>query len=115
MQTGVSPDEIALRFHNAFVEAVVTAAQLFRALYGISLVALSGGVFLNRYLMEHVVPLLAAEGFNVALNREVPPSDGCISLGQAVVACATAKQVAAGDVCVPETADNQGEMPSYNE
>ena len=115
LQTGVSPDEIALRFHNAFVEAVVTAAQLFRALYGISLVALSGGVFLNRYLMEHVVPLLAAEGFNVALNREVPPSDGCISLGQAVVACATAKQVAAGDVCVPETADNQGEMPSYNE
>ena len=115
LQAGVCPDEIALCFHNAFVEAMVTAAQIFRALYDISLVALSGGVFLNRYLMEHVVPLLAAEGFNVALNREVPPSDGCISLGQAVVACATAKQAAAADAGSPETADNQGEMPSYNE
>ena len=95
MQAGVSPDEIALLFHNAFVELMVNAAQIFRALYGISTVALSGGVFLNRYLTERVVPALAEAGFTVALNREIPPSDGCISLGQAVVACATSKQVAA--------------------
>ena len=92
MQAGVCADEIALRFHNAFVELIVNASQLFRALYDISVVALSGGVFLNRYLMEHAVPALVDAGFTVALNREVPPSDGCISLGQAVIACATNKQ-----------------------
>lgn len=92
MQAGVCADEIALRFHNAFIELIVNASQLFRALYDISVVALSGGVFLNRYLMEHAVPALVDAGFTVALNREVPPSDGCISLGQAVIACATNKQ-----------------------
>lgn len=94
MQAGVCADEIALRFHNAFVELIVNASQLFRALYDISVVALSGGVFLNRYIMEHAVPALVDAGFTVALNREVPPSDGCISLGQAVIACATSKQMA---------------------
>ena len=94
MQAGVCADEIALRFHNAFVELIVNASQLFRALYDIPVVALSGGVFLNRYIMEHAVPALVDAGFTVALNREVPPSDGCISLGQAVIACATSKQMA---------------------
>ena len=93
-QAGVCADEIALRFHNAFVELIANASQLFRALYDISVVALSGGVFLNRYIMEHAVPALVDAGFTVALNREVPPSDGCISLGQAMIACATSKQMA---------------------
>ena len=94
LQAGVRADEVALRFHNAFVELIVNASQLFRALYDIPVVALSGGVFLNRYIMEHAVSALVDAGFTVALNREVPPSDGCISLGQAVIACATNKQMA---------------------
>ena len=51
------------------------------AVYGIATVALSGGVFMNRYLVEHALaalePLL---GFTVAVNRDLPPNDGCISL-----------------------------------
>ena len=35
-----------------------------------------------------VVPALQGNGFTVALNRDLPPSDGCISYGQAVVAWA---------------------------
>lgn len=79
---------IARRFHDAFVNAIVMAAQLVQSLYGITTVALSGGVFLNRYLLEHAVPALQGSGFTVALNRDLPPSDGCISYGQAVVAWA---------------------------
>ena len=97
VQAGVSAQDIALRFHKAFVELIVNAAQVFRALYDISTVALSGGVFLNRYLTEHVVPALVNQGFTVALNKEVPPGDGCISLGQAVIACATSKQSTQGE------------------
>ena len=77
---------IARRFHNAFVQVIVDAAQLVRGVYGISTVALSGGVFMNRYLMEHALAALEEAGFTVAVNRDLPPNDGCISFGQAVVA-----------------------------
>ena len=86
--SGVPVATIARRFHDAFVNAIVMAAQLVQSLYGITTVALSGGVFLNRYLLEHAVPALQGNGFTVALNRDLPPSDGCISCGQAVVAWA---------------------------
>ncbi|WP_139651292.1 carbamoyltransferase HypF [Raoultibacter phocaeensis] len=82
---GVPRALIAQRFHDAFVMAIVQGARLIRATYGIDVIALSGGVFLNRYLMEHAIPALTEQGFTVAVNRDLPPSDGCISFGQAVV------------------------------
>ena len=96
---GVPVSVIARRFHDAFVQAVVTAAELARALYGIKAVALSGGVFMNRYLVEHALAALEAAGFTVAVNRDLPPNDGCVSFGQAVVAWAANEEgVAEGDV-----------------
>jgi hydrogenase maturation protein HypF len=47
---------------------------------------LSGGVFQNRYLTERVMGLLSQEGFEVLVHRQVPPNDGGLSLGQAVIA-----------------------------
>ena len=88
---GVPVPVMARRFHDAFVRAAVMAAQLVESLYGITTVALSGGVFLNRYLIEHAAEALQNAGFTVALNRDLPPSDGCISYGQAVVAWAANK------------------------
>lgn len=88
MTAGVPVPVIARRFHEAFVSAMVMAAELVRALYGITTVCLSGGVFMNRYLVEHVLPALAEAGFTAAINRDLPPNDGCISLGQSVVAWA---------------------------
>jgi hydrogenase maturation protein HypF len=86
---GVSAGEISLRFHNAIVEAIVQVSELVRALYGIDLVTLSGGCFMNRYLVEQATVRLGAAGFTVALNASLPPNDGCISYGQAVVASAS--------------------------
>ncbi|OUO86558.1 hydrogenase maturation protein HypF [Gordonibacter sp. An230] len=89
---------IARRFHDAFVQAIVTAAELVRAMYGIETVVLSGGVFMNRYLLEHSLVALEAAGFTVAINRDLPPNDGCISFGQAVVAwAANGEGVVKGD------------------
>ncbi|MEC4293830.1 carbamoyltransferase HypF [Adlercreutzia shanghongiae] len=85
VEAGVPVSIIARRFHDAFVSAIVMAAELVRALYGISMVALSGGVFMNRYIVEHVLPALSEAGFTAAINRDLPPNDGCISFGQAVV------------------------------
>ena len=85
---GVPVGVIARRFHDAFVQAIADVAELCRALYGIGTVALSGGVFMNRYLIEHALEALERAGFTVAVNRELPPNDGCVSYGQAVVAWA---------------------------
>ncbi len=92
LAAGVAVPIIAQRFHDAIVRAVVLSAQLVAAAYGIRTVVLSGGVFMNRYLMECALDALQREGFTVAINRDLPPNDGCISLGQAVVARASAAQ-----------------------
>ena len=85
---GVPVHVIARRFHDAFVEGAVMAAQLVERMYGIRTVTLSGGVFMNRYLVENAVRRLIDAGFSVALNRELPPNDASVSFGQAVVALA---------------------------
>ena len=89
LQLGVPVGAIALRFHDAIVGAVVQAAELVRAVYDINLVALSGGCFMNRYLFEESARALGERGFTVAVNGNLPPNDGCVSYGQAVVASAS--------------------------
>lgn len=86
---GVSAGTISARFHEGVVGALVQVAELVRGLYGITLVALSGGCFMNRYLVERTVAELRARGFTVALNGNLPPNDGCVSYGQAVAASAS--------------------------
>jgi len=89
LAAGVPVPAISLRFHQAMVGAIVQVAELVRAMYGIQLVALSGGCFMNRFLLEESSRLLGERGFTVAVNGNLPPNDGCISFGQAVVAAAS--------------------------
>ena len=49
---------------------------------------LSGGVFQNRLLLELCTAQLEARGLRVLIAERVPPNDGGISSGQAVVAAA---------------------------
>ncbi|MXW88951.1 MAG: hypothetical protein F4Z54_05325, partial [Acidimicrobiaceae bacterium] len=56
---------------------------------GLSAVALSGGVFQNRRLVELLLPDLEKAGFEVLRHRQVPPNDGGIALGQAAIGRAT--------------------------
>ena len=53
---------------------------------GLNTVALSGGVFCNRYLANRLINLLKENDFSVLFNRLVPSNDGGISLGQAAIA-----------------------------
>ncbi|MFE9955130.1 carbamoyltransferase HypF [Micromonospora sp. NPDC005299] len=86
--SGVDPGRIAARFHHGLADAVVRAAEAVRERTGLASVALSGGVFQNVLLLDRVVGGLEAEGFRVLVHSRVPPNDGGISLGQAVVAAA---------------------------
>ncbi|GIV98151.1 MAG: hypothetical protein KatS3mg057_2808 [Herpetosiphonaceae bacterium] len=79
---------VALRFHHSVAELLAACCLAVSRRIGIRHVALSGGVFQNRLLLERLVARLAALDFEVYVNRRVPPNDGGLSLGQAAVAAA---------------------------
>ena len=86
---GQSPALIAAAFHRWVADAAVAASRQARESTGLSAVALSGGVFQNRRLVELLVPDLEKAGFEVLRHRQVPPNDGGIALGQAAIGRAT--------------------------
>jgi hydrogenase maturation protein HypF len=77
---------ISAAFHNTVAEIIVEVCRRLRSSDRIDRVCLSGGTFQNVYVVERAVASLRATGFEVFLHAHVPPNDGGISLGQAVVA-----------------------------
>ena len=77
---------IAQRFHMTIADMIVAVCERLRTDRGINVVALSGGVFQNRLLTALTLSQLAASGLEVLYHHQVPPNDGGISLGQAVMA-----------------------------
>jgi hydrogenase maturation protein HypF len=96
-QNGVSAPNIARRFHQTVAEMAVAAAQAVRAqteaaAKRVDQVALSGGVWQNRLLLEMTVPLLEQAGFEVLLHHSVPANDGGLAYGQVAVAAARLRE-----------------------
>jgi hydrogenase maturation protein HypF len=86
LRRGEGKGTVAGKFHATLTRAIVDAcAGLSRAL-DLKTVALSGGVFQNRILLESVRQKLLDMGLNPLSNQTVPVNDGGISLGQAWVA-----------------------------
>jgi hydrogenase maturation protein HypF len=77
---------ISAAFHNTVAAIVVEVCIRLKAAEGIDRVCLSGGTFQNVYLVERTAASLGDNGFEVFLHSQVPPNDGGISLGQAVIA-----------------------------
>jgi len=77
---------LALGFHVAIAEMVERVCGALCERFGVRDVALSGGVFQNRLLTELCLAQLRARGLNGFVNRQVPPGDGGICLGQAFIA-----------------------------
>jgi len=77
---------ISAVFHNTTAAIIVEVCRRLRASDRIGRVCLSGGTFQNVYLVERAEAQLRAAGFEVFLHSRVPPNDGGISLGQAVIA-----------------------------
>jgi len=86
LSEGVPRELISARFHNTIAETIRETSLRLRKIYDISRIALSGGVFQNFYLLRKTREKLHEAGFTVYQNRLVPPNDGGISLGQAVIA-----------------------------
>ncbi|WP_030147053.1 carbamoyltransferase HypF [Streptomyces sp. NRRL S-455] len=86
LRHGTPAPVLAARFHRAVARAVAEICGRARRDTGLSVVALSGGVFANALLEEECARLLSRDGFAVLRHGEVPPNDGGLSLGQLVVA-----------------------------
>ncbi len=86
LQDRVTVGEMAYRFHVTVAEMMQVVCERIARETGLRTVALSGGCFQNRLLLESVVPRLRGVGLRVLLHRQVPCNDGGISLGQAVIA-----------------------------
>ena len=76
------PALASAKFHNGLVEWILEVARA----AGVPQVVMSGGVFQNRYLVDRAVSRLEASGFAVHTHQRVPPNDGGLALGQAVLA-----------------------------
>ena len=92
VQMKVSVSLMAAKFHNTLVEVIVEVCRRLRETDRLNLVCLGGGTFQNAYLLERVIPMLRARGFEVYLNSEVPINDGGIAFGQAAVANAIVRR-----------------------
>lgn len=93
IEAGAPADKLALDFHIAIARASACIASEICAREGIDTVALSGGVFMNRLLLQLLTRELKDAGLAVLVPHAVPVNDGCISYGQAAVARARLAQV----------------------
>lgn len=94
IRTGVPAGKLALDFHVAVARSSARIASDICVHEGIDTVALSGGVFMNRLLLQLLTRELKSAGLTVLVPQTVPVNDGCIAYGQAAVARARLAQIA---------------------
>lgn len=94
IEAGISVNRLALDFHIAIAHSSSRIAREICAREGLDTVALSGGVFMNRLLLQLLTRKLKDAGLTVLIPQTVPVNDGCIAYGQAAIARARLAQTA---------------------
>ena len=73
---GENSNQLALHFHRRLAGMIVSACEKAREETGINTVALSGGVYQNKLLLDYSVTMLEERGFHVLRHHLLPPNDG---------------------------------------
>ena len=94
IRTGVPAGKLALDFHVTIARASARIASEICVREDLDTVALSGGVFMNRLLLQLLTHELKDAGLAVLVPHAVPANDGCIAYGQAAIARARLAQTA---------------------
>lgn len=94
IEAGAPANRLALDFHVGIARSSARIASDICVHEGIDTVALSGGVFMNRLLLQLLARELKSAGLTVLVPHTVPVNDGCIAYGQAAVASARLAQIA---------------------
>ena len=93
IEAGAPANRLALDFHVAVARSSARIASDICVHEDIDTVALSGGVFMNRLLLQLLTRKLKDAGLTVLIPHAVPVNDGCIAYGQAAVARTRLAQV----------------------
>ena len=83
---GISPETIAARFMNSLSDLALYHCEQARASTGLTQVVLSGGVFLNHWVLSRTLDRLTGAGFTPYHHSRVSTNDQGISLGQTLIA-----------------------------
>ena len=86
LQQGLPAFVISLKFHLTLPEGFAALCAEIAKAEQIERVALSGGCFQNRLLLESMTAALEKKGLRVLIPHLAPVNDGGISLGQAIMA-----------------------------
>ena len=86
IKSALRPESMAMKFHLTLVRMFEATLLKLRDETGLNRVVLSGGVFHNQILLDNMLERLTNRGFMVYHHQKVPPGDGGLSLGQAVIA-----------------------------
>jgi hydrogenase maturation protein HypF len=82
IERGVPVSDISARFHKTLAFAIARVADKAKHQHGVTAVALSGGVFCNRKLVQEATKVLERKGFSVLRPVQYSPNDESISVGQ---------------------------------
>jgi hydrogenase maturation protein HypF len=86
LRRGTPVAAVSARFHRGFVHMLTEAVERVGDETGLEDVALSGGTFQNERVLRGLCQVLTERGYRVHVHESVPPNDGGLSLGQAVIA-----------------------------
>ncbi|MGD8539226.1 MAG: carbamoyltransferase HypF [Candidatus Aminicenantes bacterium] len=82
LRKGVPASQISAKFHNTLARTILKATERVQQSFNIDTVVLTGGVFLNKRLLETTLGLLDQKGFKVLRPVVYSPNDESISVGQ---------------------------------
>lgn len=103
------------RFHASVVRMIVDVSLRLAGAAGTKLVALSGGVFMNEYVLANAIAALRDAGLEPLWHSKVPSNDGGLSLGQVLVADAQLRSAGGWPPQCTRATSGDGESPSVME
>lgn len=86
VRASVAKSTISAKFHNAAADLILQLSLKYRKSFNLNKIALSGGCFQNVALLKQSTKLLIKNDFELLTHKLVPPNDGGLALGQAVIA-----------------------------
>jgi hydrogenase maturation protein HypF len=86
MMKGAKRSVMSAKFHNTMARALLEMSLKLRKKTGITKVALTGGVFGNRFLTSRAAGLLKSAGFGVFVHKNFSCGDDGIPVGQLAAA-----------------------------